>query len=183
MRPNNENPPYQLTDIFLPYRDIGLSEVTFLIVKFEQDKLDQAKLGPIKPRNNLTTPTKISTLNFLYHTPGKWNKEADRIYNELFNDIVRHLEGRVTSINQSHKIYNELKKYKRYYKRDYGRRLHKYAMYWCLNKLMKEQVKLYANNPSDSAFLRQIQEKLSLKLGEPRRGDSNITQQKLLSSA
>lgn len=150
----------RLEDIWLPYREEGLSRCTYLEVEIPSAG-KAARFGKIKPLTGHVIRERTEALGDIYELPGRWGGRVDEIGEKLFRrmrDYVRHRPELATGINSSQLSdgFDEL--ITTLYDEDLGREPFVFPMIWWLAKLVNEEI---AFAPKETSTLSPLMEEIA----------------------
>jgi hypothetical protein len=133
-----------LEDIWLPYRERGLSYSTYLDVSLELGN-KKATFKRILPRPGNNLRDKVLALGEVFELPSRWEKRRDEIGEKLFRRMRNYLRGDVdfhatkyldeitSQLDELLYLFNE---------EDLSREPFVYPMMWWLTKLMNEELRM-----------------------------------------
>ncbi len=131
----------KLEEIWLPYRERGLSGRTYLVVETNAQR-PRTQLGPIHPREPSVLPSWIESLHALFDLPERWGNRVDTIGEKLFRRMRSYV--RVPSSSMAELSQKEAKGLLEellaiMHEEDLGREPDVFAMLWWLAKLVQEE--------------------------------------------
>jgi hypothetical protein len=86
-----EGSRWSLLDIWLPYRNKGLSTCTSLSVSLPHT-IESVEFGDIIPLEGYHISAHIQVHNYLFDIPGRWGKSSDEIGERVFEKLINYRE-------------------------------------------------------------------------------------------
>jgi hypothetical protein len=131
----------ELQDVWLPYRQAGLSKKTFLDVHFPADHRS-AEFREIKPWTDYEPRETIAVLGEVYRLPKRWSENKDRIGDKLFRRMRQYshivLSGETIGVQNVSNCFSALLGL--FQEEDLARESFVYPMTWWLSKLIEQEL-------------------------------------------
>lgn len=131
----------ELEDIWLPYREDGLSLRTFLNISFTSNPIS-VEFRKIRPRRGHILRQRIEILGEIYDLLGRWAKRRDEIGEKLFRRIHQYMQPlRVEEEHSPHGAFSDLDELIGImHDEDLAREPFVFSMIWWLVKIVNEEL-------------------------------------------
>ncbi len=150
-----QGPRRALSEVFLPYREAGLSSRTFAHVILSPASR-MAQFRELRARSGNVLQDRIAVMAELYDIPQRWTEHADIIGEKLFRRMRQYFIYGPAYGEEADNVMEGIRAgleglIALFYDQDLAREVYAYPMVWWLSKLVEEELQ-----SADSPLVREI---------------------------